>query len=825
VVHTPAYASGGAHTLTLRASDPAGNQTSKSLDIHLDLTPPAAAAQLQGDASKTAGEATANSGVLTFHTEAGATVLVNYLRAGGGQVQKIYVATGQNQASVLTSANLATLGDGLIQASVSAIDLAGNLAPAIPVEFTLDTVVAPPMLRLAQDTGTAGDGISEDGTIQITGLEAGATWQYSLDAGANWLPGAGASLTLLSGTYAAGQVRARQTDAAGNLSSEGSLGAVEILAAPEAPTTLASITQALDDQPLVTGVIAHNGASNDASLQLAGALSAPLIAGESVRIYDGAAWLGDAAVEGQSWSFQTSGLVEGDHVFSARVANAADLTGPAGDAYNVQVDTQAPSLSAFVLTAESDSGLSGDNRGNDVTPSIQFTAEAGAVLEIDLGIGLGFVATGVLGTGALQTLTAPAGLYISDGDYTVQLRATDAVGNRTTRSAQFTLDTTLATPTLALINDTGTSDNDHISSNAGLTFSAPAADVTRLISLDGGAASPTYAAPGNDGLHTVQVTDTDTAGNTATASLTFTLDTQAPITPGLTLASDTGLAGDGISSDGLVNVGNLEAGTTWEYSLDAGANWLPGSDAGFALGNGVYPAGQVKARQTDAAGNVSGAGSLGAVEISAAAPAALASIVQIIDDAEPVTGALADDARSNDVNLLFHGQLTASLAVGESVRIHDGATLLGEAATTGPFTWSFTTPNLADGPHSFTATVFSAAGISSAPSSARTIIIDTQSPTLTPFTLHPDSDTGAPGDHLSNDATPSIQFTAEAGVTLAISVGGSFSGLVIGTGVAQTATVPAGVFTADGPYTVQLRATDVAGNSTTQSTQIGRAHV
>src|SRR5207249_8426355 len=78
-----------------------------------------------------------------------------------------------------------------------------------------------------------------------------------------------------------------------------------------------------------------------------------------------------------------------------------------------------------------------------------------------------------------------------------------------------------------------------ITNDAALSVSAAAADVSRSYSVDGGPASATYTAPAADGSHTVVVTDTDTAGNTANASLTFTLDTTIA-TPTIALSNDTG---------------------------------------------------------------------------------------------------------------------------------------------------------------------------------------------------------------------------------------------------------------------------------------------
>ncbi|MBU3639604.1 DUF4347 domain-containing protein, partial [Polynucleobacter sp. AP-RePozz3-80-G7] len=80
---------------------------------------------------------------------------------------------------------------------------------------------------------------------------------------------------------------------------------------------------------------------------------------------------------------------------------------------------------------------------------------------------------------------------------------------------------------------------DSISNNAALTISSAGAGVTRVFAVDGGSSSSTYTAPSTNGSHTVVVTDTDLAGNTANTSYTFTLDKQAPVISAATVSGST----------------------------------------------------------------------------------------------------------------------------------------------------------------------------------------------------------------------------------------------------------------------------------------------
>lgn len=60
--------------------------------------------------------------------------------------------------------------------------------------------------------------ISVDGTVVVANLESGASWEYSINGGQSWTAGSGNRFTLPVGTHAAGAVRIRQTDGAGNIS-------------------------------------------------------------------------------------------------------------------------------------------------------------------------------------------------------------------------------------------------------------------------------------------------------------------------------------------------------------------------------------------------------------------------------------------------------------------------------------------------------------------------------------------------------------------------------------------------------------------------------
>lgn len=85
----------------------------------------------------------------------------------------------------------------------------GSASAALTVSVDA-TAPAAPAVALVSDTGT-GAGITANGAVTLTGVEAGASVSYSTDGGATWA----ASFTAAEG---ANTLQVRQTDAAGNVS-------------------------------------------------------------------------------------------------------------------------------------------------------------------------------------------------------------------------------------------------------------------------------------------------------------------------------------------------------------------------------------------------------------------------------------------------------------------------------------------------------------------------------------------------------------------------------------------------------------------------------
>ncbi|WP_041785560.1 DUF4347 domain-containing protein [Rhodospirillum centenum] len=108
----------------------------------------------------------------------------------------------------------------------------------------------------------------------------------------------------------------------------------------------------------------------------------------------------------------------------------------------------------------------------------------------------------------------------------------------------------------------------------------------------------------------VEIVLKDAAGNISNSWTTpisqsnDAIDATAPAAPTLGF-TDTGVSdSDGITTDTTLEIGNLEAGATWQYRLDDKASWVDGTGTTLTLAEGEYRnSTAVAVRQIDAAGN------------------------------------------------------------------------------------------------------------------------------------------------------------------------------------------------------------------------------
>ena len=149
--------------------------------------------------------------------------------------------------------------------NITATDKAGATKTA-PFTLNVTNDTTPPAkltAALQSDNGTSStDGITSNGTLVVSGLEANATWQYSTNSGSTWSNGSGTSFVLNVGTYAKDVVQVRQIDQAGNNGSATTLAALDIRTAPATPT----VTLATPDSGTTGDSITNSGVVNVGAL-------------------------------------------------------------------------------------------------------------------------------------------------------------------------------------------------------------------------------------------------------------------------------------------------------------------------------------------------------------------------------------------------------------------------------------------------------------------------------------------------------------------------------------------------------------------------------
>ncbi len=538
----------GLNNVQVRQIDVAGNTSSAtSFSFTLDTSSAAPGVALTTDSGSNATDHITNVGTLNVTgTEAGATV--QYSVDNGAHWNTTFSAV-----------------EGLNNVQVRQIDVAGNTSSATSLSFTLDTSASTPGVVLTSDSGSSStDHVTNVGTLNVIGVETGATVQYSVDNGAHWN-------TSFSAVEGLNNVQVRQIDVAGNASAATSFSFTldTAAAAPGVALTSDSGSNATDHITNV-GTLNLTGIETGATVQYS--------------IDNGAHW---------NTSFSA---VEGLNNVQVRQIDVAGNTSSA-TSFSFTLDTSAAAPGVALTT---DSGTSATDHITNVGTLNVTGTEAGATVQYSVDNGAHWNSS----FSAVQ------------GVNNVQVREIDIAGNTSSATSfSFTLDTSAAAPGVALTTDSGTSATDHITNVGTLNLSGVETGATVQYSVDNGAHwNTSFSAV--EGLNNVQVRQIDVAGNTSSAtSLSFTLDTSAAA-PGVALTTDSGSStADHITNVGTLNLSGIETGATVQYSVDNGAHW----NTTFSATEGVN---NLQVRQIDIAGNISNATSL-SFTLDTAAPSTL----------------------------------------------------------------------------------------------------------------------------------------------------------------------------------------------------------
>lgn len=827
----------GSNVLTIRETDPAGNQSGPSADFtivvdSISTTPvitsvtdnvgntatPVASGSETNDATPTlSGTADANSIVTIFD---GATQIA------------VVTADGTGAWSFTPETALV---EGPHAFTVQATDPQGNLSLAsapwsVVVDLTAPTV---PTLDTVSDnvpggvTGNLTSGqATNDNTPTISGTgQAGSTIYImnngtqlgttTVDVNGNW------SFTpttpLDDGSYS---LRAYATDAAGNASANSSVFAFTVdTAGPGVPV----VTSVIDDVAPTTGTLTSGNSTNDARPTFNGTGDV----GSTVHVIVDGNEIGTAVVNAQgSWTFTPgTDLIDGPHAITFNATDAAGNVGTATAPFNLTVDTGVPS--APVISAAADNvgsiqtPLTSGQSTDDTTPTLSGTATANATVTIyENGQPVGTALAD--GTGAWSfTPSTP----LAAGSHTWTATVTDAAGNISPASPGFTLVVDSTAPTAPVISQA----IDDVGSITGPITSGQTTDdtVPRLVGTsepfatvniyEGTTLVGTGTADGSgswsillnttltEGAHSFTAQATDAAGNTSASSASFslTIDTAPPALPVLTsILDDVGNAATPVANGGITNdaqptlSGTAEAGSTvkiFDNGVQIGSVIATGGAWSYtpspALGNGPHT---LTFTATDATGNASAPTAGYTINVDTLAPAAPV-ISSVIDDVGSVIGPVTGTNPTNDTRPALSGTAEANA----TVRIYDGITLVGTVTADGNGNWTLPeTTTLTQGTHNFTATATDAAGNTSPASAVTTIIVDLTAPTAPTGTFNAD------GSVLTGNA--------EAGSTVTIRLADG-----------STVTTTAG---SNGTYsytfvnkqtegqTLQITATDAAGN-------------
>ncbi|MFM8745887.1 MAG: beta strand repeat-containing protein [Aestuariivirga sp.] len=304
--------------------------------------------------------ALSNGAVATYVSGAGSNRLVfSYVPAVGEDTADLGIAGPLANGALITGLN------GLpIDLSGLGIDPSGILA--------VDTTAAMPSVALASDSGTAGDLLTNDGTLAVAGAEPGATVQYSADNGMTW----SSSFTPVEGSNT---VLVRQIDVAGNVST-----ATSFTFTLDTAATAPSVALTTDSGSSSTDRITSNGALTVSGTE----------AGAAVQYStDG----------GVSWSGSFT-PVEGPNVVQVRQIDVAGNTS-AATSFAFTLDAIAPN--APVITGYSDdTSPMGDGATLDTDLLISGTADpfAQVTLQMSGSTNATFTVTaGVDGAWSVQT--------------------------------------------------------------------------------------------------------------------------------------------------------------------------------------------------------------------------------------------------------------------------------------------------------------------------------------------------------------------------------------------------------------------------------------
>ncbi|WP_449466932.1 Ig-like domain-containing protein [Stenotrophomonas humi] len=852
----------GDHSLNYQVIDKAGNVGEKSdvIDFIVDTvaptTPGANDAQLIDDAGAVVGPivsgSTTDDNTPTYNgkAEPNATVVIYDNGKEIGRAQT-------NGAGDWTFTPSTPLTDGPHSLNYQVIDKAGNVGEKSDViDFAVDTTApAKPTIDSVYDdqgnqTGELASGDStDDATPTISGsAEPGSTvviydngkkiGQAEVGADGKWTfeP----KLPLGLGDH---KLTVEAVDAAGNTSVPSD--AFDLTLGNADKPNPPAITGVIDDVGSVTGSIQKNGVTDDARPTIEGTAQA----GMTVSVYIDGKLAGTEPVDAEgNWSFTPSAdLADGPHYINATSTNSLGNVSPETGDYPFVVDTVAPSKpgSGDAELVDDEGNITGPITNgtitDDSTPTFNGKAEPDSTVVIyDNGKEIGKVPTDENGNWTF-TPNKPLG----DGDHSLSYEVVDEAGNVSDKSDPigFKVDTTDVQISIDGATDnvgslTGAISNGGVTDDATPTLhgKATAGGIVKIYEGSVLLGEVTANAEGkwslelpnglSEGAHSLTATvTTDTSAEGApTPAFNLTVDLSAPDKPSITEVGDDvgsiqGPIANGASTDDTTPTlkGQAEANSTVHIhdngkligSVQADNNGLWSFTPTTPLNGGSH---DFTVTSEDKAGNVSVPSDVHGVVVDTVAPAK-PTIDSVYDDQGNQTGELTSGDSTDDATPTISG----SAEPGSTVVIYDNGKKIGQAEVGADGKWTFEPKlPLGLGDHKLTVEAVDAAGNTSVPSDAFDLTLGNADkpnpPAITGVIDDVGSVTGSiQKNGVTDDARPTIEGTAQAGMTVSVYIDGKLAGTAPVDAEGNWSFTPSADL-ADGPHYINATSTNSLGN-------------
>ncbi|EHM3831324.1 non-fimbrial adhesin SiiE, partial [Salmonella enterica] len=581
----------GKHTLTVEATDKAGNQTTQKLDFIIDtlLSEPTIVLDSTDD-SGTKGDNLTNANKPTFilgNIDADARYVTVEVQYGG--TKEVLTAT-KGATGIWSVTPTGTWADGDYTLTVRVEDDAGNVKYSAPLTVTVDTQITIDVIELVNDNGIPGDNLTNDVRPHFRVTVPGDVNEVrlSIDGGNTWVRATQGTAGIWDYTWPKDvtdglhTLTVEATDKAGNKTTQTLDFTIDTrLSTPTITMDSRDDTGAIGDH--ITSVKRPGFTIGNIDSDAQSVILRITQGGNSQEV--------TLTQVGGQWRFTPDAdWADGSYTLTVEVTDNAGNVRQSTPLI-VTVDTQ---TSITDITLVNDHGVPDDNLTNSTRPQFEITVPAdvnSVQLSIDGGANWVSAAQGIEG---VWGYTWPTDM--GDGKHTLTVMVTDRAGNTATQTLEFFIDTRLSTPTIALdsTDDTGTPgddmtnrtrptfilqniDSDVINVTVSVTHNGTTTSFTATQGAGGWSFTP--PAPWGDGDYTLTVTVEDRAGNTRPSTpLTVTVDTQIAIDH-IELVNDSGVPGDNVTKhvrpqfqisvpDDVEKVLlSIDGGTTWVTAI------------------------------------------------------------------------------------------------------------------------------------------------------------------------------------------------------------------------------------------------------------------